>query len=176
MKKLLLTSLLSLCFPAFAQNSSYVEQFKSGDWSLVYGSHSHYNKYGLSYTTAPLKVWQLESSTVDLSLELEASKWDASNRFSSTSMWQAAINPVWSWRFENGIFLQGAIGASYFSKNTFADKEFGSRWNFSDNLAVGYQFTDNTSLAYRISHYSNAGLKNPNPGINMQQLILTHRF
>lgn len=172
MKKILLTILLATAMPVMAQH--YTKP--PGDWSALYGSYSNYNKYGLSYNTAPFKVWQLESSTIDLSMELEASKWHAASRFNSNNMWQITLNPLWTWRFENGIFLQGAIGASYFSRNNFANKEFGSRWNFSDNIAIGYQFTENTSLAYRLSHYSNAGLKKLNPGINMQQLIVTHRF
>jgi lipid A 3-O-deacylase len=91
-------------------------------------------------------------------------------------MWQATINPMFNWEFNNNFFLQAGIGVTRLSENNFADRQFGSKFNFSDNLGVGYKFTPNTSLTYRISHYSNAGIKKPNPGIEMQQVILSHRF
>ena len=90
-------------------------------------------------------------------------------------MWQTTVTPMINWNY-NKFFLQAGIGLTYLSTNYFSERHFGSRFNFSDNLGFGYKFSPNTTLTYRISHYSNLSIKKPNPGINMQQVILDYKF
>jgi hypothetical protein len=44
----------------------------------------------------------------------------------------------------------------------------------SGNLSFGP--ADEDEIALRVQHYSNGGIKQPNPGINFLQLRYAHRF
>ena len=150
----------------------------TGKWFIGAGSAIHNDKYSIGYQTAP--VWKSTNSNIDLNLEYELSQWKAGSRYNSSgfsdNIWQASVTPMLNWHLNEKFYLQGGIGLNYFSENNFADKEFGTRLNFGSHLGMGYNFTPNTSLTYRVSHYSNGGIEKPNPGINMQQVILSHRF
>jgi hypothetical protein len=77
------------------------------------------------------------------------------------------------WFFDFGIGL-----------NTLSDlyetgeKQFSTRFQFSDHLAVGRSFGDQGEfeVSYRFVHYSNAGIRRPNPGVNFHTIRLEYRF
>ncbi|KQP49504.1 acyloxyacyl hydrolase [Pseudorhodoferax sp. Leaf274] len=80
---------------------------------------------------------------------------------------QLGLVPMLRWRFDEGRspwFVEGGIGASYLVDGyRTRTKTFGSRWNFSDHLGVGYSFGRHEIGLY-VKHVSNAGLDKPNPG------------
>lgn len=170
MKKTLILLQLFVGFGVFAQSKD--DFMDKGSLSLMYGKYSQYDKYGISYNTKVVKSWYFENSRVDLNVEFELAKMHSN----SGSMWQGSVIPMFNWHFKNRVYLQAGIGGTYLSSKNFGDKEFGSKLNFSDNIGIGYQISPSTSITYRISHYSNAGIKKPNPGLNMQQVILSYRF
>ncbi|WP_280151352.1 acyloxyacyl hydrolase [Piscinibacter sp. XHJ-5] len=45
-------------------------------------------------------------------------------------------------------------------------------FNFGDHVALGHRFGEQQrhELAFRIQHFSNAGLRKPNPGENFVQV------
>ena len=49
------------------------------------------------------------------------------------------------------------------------DKRFSTAFNFGDHLAIGYRH-GNREFALRLQHFSNAGIKYPNPGEDFIQL------
>lgn len=57
-------------------------------------------------------------------------------------------------------------------------KVFSTAFQFGDRIAAGYRFGDalDSELAVRFQHYSNAGIKEPNPGINFYMLQYSARF
>lgn len=83
---------------------------------------------------------------------------------------QIGLVPMLRWRFDEGrspLFVEAGIGASYLVDGyRTRTKEFGSRWNFSDHLGVGFNFGAQRrhELGVYVKHVSNAGLANPNPG------------
>lgn len=68
--------------------------------------------------------------------------------------------------------------------NTLSDpydargRRFSTRLQFSDHLAFGRGFGDAAAfeLSYRFIHCSNAGIRRPNPGVNLHVLRLEYRF
>src|SRR4051812_1518186 len=58
------------------------------------------------------------------------------------------------------------------------DRRFSTAFNFGDHLALGRAFGDDgqEEVALRLQHYSNGGIKQPNPGINFVQVRYSHRF
>jgi hypothetical protein len=84
--------------------------------------------------------------------------------FTPVLRWQPAASP---WFAEAGIGLN-LIGPTYRAGR----KRFSTAFNFGDHLAVGRQFGDGNrqEVALRLQHFSNAGIKKPNPGEDFVQL------
>lgn len=80
--------------------------------------------------------------------------------------WETTLGP---------LFVEGGIGASYLT-----DPMPGTsiRWNFHDTLAIGTQagHGQRYEISLRLVHQSNAGLRQPNPGLNSLQLRLAAAF
>ncbi|WP_425258820.1 acyloxyacyl hydrolase [Rubrivivax sp. RP6-9] len=98
-------------------------------------------------------------------------------RGSTAWVTQLGVTPALRWSPDGARwFLEGGIGANlllpiYRSK----DKRFSTRFNFGDHLAVGWRLGQRHEheLALRIQHYSNAGIRRPNPGEDFLQLRYT---
>ncbi|GAA5098647.1 acyloxyacyl hydrolase [Wohlfahrtiimonas larvae] len=87
--------------------------------------------------------------------------------------------PVFTYNFytNNTIepFIELGIGVSAFSKTKVGDKNLGSSFNFEDRIGFGARFGDHT-LGIRAIHYSNAGIKSPNNGIESYSLYYSYKF
>ena len=57
-------------------------------------------------------------------------------------------------------------------------KHFSTSFNFGTHLAIGRSFGERREheVSLRIEHFSNAGIKHPNPGENFVQLRYARRF
>lgn len=75
-----------------------------------------------------------------------------------------------------GLYLDAAIGASYlrplYRKN---GRRFSTRWNFRDQLGIGY-VAGGHDISVRVEHYSNAGVREPNPGITFWVARYGYRY
>jgi lipid A 3-O-deacylase len=94
---------------------------------------------------------------------------------------QVGITPVV--RFEPealpGLFLEGGIGANLIlPRYRTRDRKFSTLFNFGDHLAVGWRFGERRQheWALRIAHFSNADIKEPNPGEDFVQLRYVRHF
>jgi lipid A 3-O-deacylase len=98
------------------------------------------------------------------------------------NFFQLGLVPLLRYRFAEGRspwFVEGGIGLSVTDKRFVSrDKEFGTSWNFSDNLAVGRSFGEQgrQEVSLRLQHTSNGGLKKPNPGLNLVLLRYASAF
>ncbi|MGE0314674.1 MAG: acyloxyacyl hydrolase [Lautropia sp.] len=78
-----------------------------------------------------------------------------------------------------GPYAEIGIGPSYLTPvYRSRDKRFSSRFQFRDHLAVGWTWGAGArhDLSVRIEHFSNGGLDEPNPGINLVGVRYTWRF
>ena len=89
---------------------------------------------------------------------------------------QLGLIPVLRWQADGGAspwFAEAGIGATLTTVVYQTErKRFSTRFNFGDHLAVGRSFgpTRAHELSVRLEHFSNAGIKQPNPGENFFQL------
>jgi lipid A 3-O-deacylase len=75
-----------------------------------------------------------------------------------------------------GWFLELGIGANVlFPIYRSSDKSFSTAFNFGDHIAVGRR-RGNREFALRVQHFSNAGIKHPNPGEDFLQLRYSVRY
>ena len=104
--------------------------------------------------------------------------WWEAGRFGSDEH-SLSVSPVFVYRFNADgwqPFVEAGIGAAYFSDDRVGDQRMGSRAHFEDRFAVGVQLGERDALRLRVIHYSNAGLEDPNDGINSWSLVYSRRF
>jgi lipid A 3-O-deacylase len=76
----------------------------------------------------------------------------------------------------NALFAEVGIGTNYIDPlfNT-EHKQFSTRFQFGDHFGVGIDLGSH-ELAVRVEHFSNASIRDPNPGENFVQLRYAYRF
>lgn len=92
------------------------------------------------------------------------------------------VLPTLRWRGDQGQsawFAQVGTGVTLATERYQSHyKRFSTRYNFATHLAIGANFGAQREheLMLRVEHYSNAGIKHPNPGEDFLQLRYAHRF
>jgi lipid A 3-O-deacylase len=95
---------------------------------------------------------------------------------------QLGLIPVFRWRPSAGAspwFAEAGIGATLTTVSYQTDrKRFSTRFNFGDHLAAGRSFGAARAheLSLRLEHFSNGGLKQPNPGENFVQIRYLYKL
>jgi hypothetical protein len=117
-------------------------------------------------------------------VEASVSRWQShGGRPSETAaLTQVALVPVLRYRFDAGRspwFAEGGIGATFTSSiYREGDVQFSTSFNFGDHVGVGYSFGAGwkNEVALRAEHFSNAGIKRPNPGKSFIELRFVRFF
>ncbi|HCI14102.1 MAG: hypothetical protein A2063_06445 [Gallionellales bacterium GWA2_60_142] len=93
------------------------------------------------------------------------------------------ITPVFRLQQKNmgsfAPYAEAAIGFHMIAPTfIYANRQFGSSFQFGDHLGVGVRFGEHKQfdLAYRFQHLSNGGIKQPNQGINFNQVRFAYHF
>ena len=73
-------------------------------------------------------------------------------------------------------FVEFGIGVSLFSSTDVGERDMGSAFHFEDRLGAGVVLPSGSRVGVRAFHYSNAGIKNPNDGIESYSLFYTRSF
>ncbi len=133
-------------------------------------------------------MWSLHGDKLrrkwSIHLEASVSRWQTRGGQPSQHgvLTQVALIPVIRRRLDEGrsrLFLEGGIGATVTS-SVFrsGNTRFSTAFNFGDHLGAGYSFDKKSrdEIVLRIEHFSNAGIKHPNPGENFLELRFVHRF
>jgi lipid A 3-O-deacylase len=129
--------------------------------------------------------WKSSLGSAQLSGQTEAyiSYWHADSfRGGPSSYTQLGLVPVLRLRFDEGRspwFVEAGIGISVTDRvYRTPHKQFSTAGQFHDTIGFGYSFgAQRTSeLGLRLTHFSNAGIKRPNPGENFLQLRYAHQF
>ena len=104
----------------------------------------------------------------DLSLaELQGRAWDGVNG-RDHNVTDVGITPVF--RFESnsktGLYGELGVGANLMSPVYDNNhRRFSTAFEFGDHVGIGYQM-QNWSFGVKLQHFSNGGIKHPNPGAN----------
>jgi len=125
--------------------------------------------------SSPAQSWRLR-----MAIEASVGGWNPHGG-DSTLMGDIGLTPIFRLQGggRSGPFAEIAAGLHLLSRTRVSDtKAFSSAFQFGDRLAIGYRFGDaiDSELALRLQHYSNAGIKEPNPGINFLMLQYSARF
>jgi len=148
------------------------------------GAASHTQSLTIGLAWDWNRQWELGAGALGGHFELSLTQWGYNNAAGSGKdrLTQLAIAPVFRWRLSEGMspwFVEAGVGLSLTSTlYQTQDKRFSTRFNFGSHLGAGRRFGlhDEHELALRVEHFSNAGIRHPNPGENFVQLRYTYRF
>lgn len=143
-------------------------------WFLQSGSANHTRTvtsgllWGLPYQSDFL------GGTVSSQLEVSIAVWSYRNGVDSSrnELAQLSLIPGIRYRFDEGKspwFVDGGLGATLMSRKYETNqRKFSTTFNFGTHLAIGRTFGDRRQheISVRAEHFSNAGIKKPNPGEN----------
>lgn len=108
--------------------------------------------------------------------EAYVSRWSAKDNGGRTGFTQVGVVPLLRYRFGEGRspwFVEAGIGLTYMHRiYRTSEKQFSTRLNFADVLGAGRNFGEGQrqEVSLRLTHFSNGGVKEPNPGMNLVQL------
>ncbi|EGC00824.1 acyloxyacyl hydrolase [Pseudomonas plecoglossicida] len=103
--------------------------------------------------------------------------WEAGDAAGSAH--SLSFSPVFVYEFAGGEikpFIEAGIGLAFFSNTKVGDQNLGSAFNFEDRIGVGLKIGDKQRVGIRAVHYSNAGIKQPNDGIESFALFYSHQI
>ncbi|ANN66206.1 acyloxyacyl hydrolase [Bordetella bronchialis] len=169
-----LTALAMACAMPLAQ----AQTRSNGGVSVQMGVGEKYNRTTLNYETAPLWNYDFGGGwgRLDLTGELGVAYWWAHQGAHPSSAWQLNAIPMFRWWLTDRFFVEGGVGPTVFNKTRFADKTISTAFQFGDHIGLGFQLTESSRISLRYSHFSNASIKTPNPGLDVTQLTYTYLF
>ena len=108
--------------------------------------------------------------------ELAIGRWFVQNDRSSM---QYGLTPFLRYTDRHGLFVEVGIGLNAITPIFRSrDHQFSTTFNFGDQLGFGWRFgtSRENEIALRLQHFSNAGIKKPNPGQDFGVLRYARRF
>lgn len=95
--------------------------------------------------------------------------WDGDETSSNHSL---SFTPVFVYEFAGETvrpYIEAGIGVAFFENTELEDNDLGSSFQFEDRLGAGLRFSGQ-EVGIRAVHYSNAGLEQPNDGVEAYTL------
>ena len=115
--------------------------------------------------------------------DLYASQWRAPAAGGGRRSYaQLGAIATWRYRFDEGRspwFAEAGVGASVLDGHyETSTRRFSTRFQFTEVLGVGRSFGARGAheVSLRLQHFSNAGIRKPNPGENFVRLRYAFRF
>ena len=133
----------------------------------------------------PVRVeWLTDSPQLSARIDVEIAAWHPHAQGVPGEIRDATqfgVTPYlrYSPRFCEGCYVEAGIGLQFVVPAYHdRDKQFSTAFNFGDALAIGkvWGVRRANDLSLRIEHFSNAGIKEPNPGQNFIQIRYARSF
>jgi lipid A 3-O-deacylase len=102
--------------------------------------------------------------------------WDAGYTYwegdETSSNHSLSFTPVFVYEFAGETvkpYVEAGIGVAAFANTELEDNDLGSSFQFEDRIGLGLRFSGQ-EVGIRAIHYSNAGIKQPNDGVEAYTL------
>jgi hypothetical protein len=149
----------------------------AGDYSLMYGAMGGISRTTVAYSgNAFFGVIESKDSPSSSYVELVPEFGISQYRTTGTVTNQIYFTPKLVYTTGTRFTYDLGIGVSYLDNKQIGNRPLGTNFEFTDHVGVSYRVAYNFQVGYRLNHISNAGIKEPNPGVNSQQLYLTYGF
>ena len=120
--------------------------------------------------------WNWDSSWWQSSVGRLTGYWDAGYTYwegdETSGNHSLSFSPVFVYEFAGESvqpYIEAGIGVAAFTSTELEDNDLGSSFQFEDRIGAGLRFSGQ-EIGIRALHYSNAGIKQPNPGVNFLQV------
>jgi lipid A 3-O-deacylase len=179
---LVLFVLLGAAVPAWAQSTG---GWADGwDFALKGGSanQSDVDKLGIvAGRTRAEPLWQGQAWSLRLRHEIEVAGWRVPQ---AKDLMEAGYTPMFRLQrpvSDGGVvaFVEAGIGVRLLSHlHTTPERSLSTAFQFSNELGAGLQFgpQGRVTVGLRYQHISNAGIKRPNPGMDLYLGYVGYRF
>lgn len=159
-------------------SGAYAGEPSQGGISVRAGYGDHYKRAEVAWESPSLWSYQFSGGhgRLDIVGELGAAYWMADGSRSPSNAWQFSAIPFLRWTWSDRYYLEAGVGPTVFSRTHFAGKNISTAFQFGDHIGVGAYLSDSSRIGLRYSHFSNASIKKPNPGLNVLQLIYTYQY
>lgn len=132
---------------------------------VVVGSLDGYRSLAVNYQSAPLWQGTLVAHPLDVSLEYSLGMVRAPAGQSNRDLAQVGITPFARWWFASNTGAELGVGANVFSGTRLGDKDLSTAFQFGSSVGLFHRLEGSSwLLGLRLTHYSNAGIKEPNSG------------
>jgi lipid A 3-O-deacylase len=74
------------------------------------------------------------------------------------------------------VSVDFGVGPAGLSRDEFITKDFGSLFQFTTHVGLNVDVSSRIRVGYRFQHMSNAGIAQPNPGLNLHMLGVSWLF
>jgi len=88
--------------------------------------------------------------------------WAGLELTSDSSIWIGG-GLLYDWNFKDNWYLTPSVGAGLYAQGS-SDKDLGSVLEFRSQLEISYEFENTSRMALGVSHISNGGFADENPG------------
>ncbi|WP_180729532.1 acyloxyacyl hydrolase [Paraburkholderia sp. PGU19] len=143
----------------------------------------HVHKLDLGFVWDPnLTWWEIGDWHFALIGEAHAAWWHTDEGNDHDNIGEFGVTPVVRFIKGSGAirpFIEAGIGVRVLTHPSIASSyTLSSAFQFADMVGVGAQFGSRQQyqFGYRFQHISNASIKEPNPGINFQQIYVQYNF
>jgi len=73
-------------------------------------------------------------------------------------------------------YAEAGLGAAWLSRESLGPRQLSTHFQFSERLGLGLAFGGNWFAGWQYTHYSNGGIKEPNNGVDVHQLVIGARL
>ncbi len=144
---------------------------KAGDTIFVNGGAGKHATTAVQLGTLRPWGWQYElgaglTLTGGWEFNLEWLRWNNPLPGRAKYAYGIGVSPLFRLYYDDLVYLEGTVGAHAII-NATASGHLGTVFEFGDMGGIGFRITDNVRVGYRFLHFSNAGIKKPNGGVNL---------
>ncbi len=153
-------------------------QAQATELSALWGDgRGGYNNTTLAVQTSPIWTHALAHSKLDVVLEASVGQVTGPSGSAHRSLTHVGLTPFARWWFAPQTAVEFGIGANVFSGTYIGSKQISTAYQFGDSIGVLHRFADSPwALGARLTHYSNADIKRPNPGQDYVQVRVAYSF
>ncbi len=149
----------------------------AGELGVLAGGLDGYHSLALSYQTAPLWRGEFAVRPLDVSLEYSLGRVRAPSGQSNRDLLRVGVTPFARWWFASNTGIELGVGANVFSGTHLGDKDISTAFQFGSSVSLLHRLQGTPwLLGLRLTHYSNASIKQPNPGQSYLQLRASYVF
>ena len=129
-----------------------------------------------------LEWWHIGGWHFSLVGEAHVAYWHVGESSPNPSIYEFGASPMLRFIKDSGAirpYIEAGAGVRVLSHTRVTyDYNLSSAFQFAETVGIGAQFGSRQQyqVGFRFQHESNAGIKEPNPGINFSQLYLQYNF